>query len=187
MNVLIIPEDFRTDQHILKPLFEKLFRDIGKPQAKVRICRNPLLGGVREALKSERIAEIVERYGGMTHIFILCVDRDGETGRRERLNQLEAGFGDARVFLAENAWEEIETWVLAGVKLPTGWRWKDVRAEVQVKETYFEPLVEQRGLTDAPGGGRKLLAEEASQHIDAIRRKCPEDFDDLASRLEACS
>ena len=39
MNVLIIPEDFRTDQHILKPLFEKLFRDIGKPQAKVRICR----------------------------------------------------------------------------------------------------------------------------------------------------
>ena len=186
MNVLVIPEDFRKDQHILKPLFKKLFRDIGKPQANVRICQNPLLGGVRETLKSERIAEIVERYGGMTHIFILCVDRDGETGRRERLNHLEAEFGDAGVFLVENAREEIETWVLAGVDLPAGWRWKDVRAEVRVKETYFEPLVEQRALTDAPGGGRKPLAEEASRRIDAIRQKCPDDFGGLANRLQAC-
>ena len=28
MRVLIIPEDFRKDQHILKPLFERLFRSL---------------------------------------------------------------------------------------------------------------------------------------------------------------
>jgi len=46
------------------------------------------------------------------------------------LDQLEARFGNDRfVFLAENAWEEIETWVLAGLELPGKWRWADVRAE----------------------------------------------------------
>ena len=81
----------------------------------------------------------------MTDIFILCIDRDGKEGRRQRLDQIEAEFGDVRVFLAENAWEEIETWVLAGLNLPTDWNWSTVRAEVQVKETYFEPLAAQRG------------------------------------------
>ena len=29
MNVFIIPEDFRNDQYILKPLFTRLFRNSG--------------------------------------------------------------------------------------------------------------------------------------------------------------
>ena len=185
MNVLIIPEDFRNDQYILKPLFSRLFQSIGKRHVRVDVCRDPLLGGVGEALKSERIAEVIGKHGGMTDIFILCIDRDGEQGRRQRLDQIEAEFGDVRVFLAENAWEEIETWILAGLNLPTDWNWSTVRAEVQVKETYFEPLAAQRGLSDALGGGRKHLGEEASRRINAIRQKCPEDFDALAQRLEA--
>ena len=185
MNVLIIPEDFRNDQYILKPLFSRFFQSIGKRHVRVDVCRDPLLGGIGEALKSERIAEVIGKHGGMTDIFILCIDRDGEQGRRQRLNQIEAEFGDIRVFLAENAWEEIETWILAGLNLPTDWNWSTVRAEVQVKETYFEPLAAQRGLSDALGGGRKHLGEEASRRINAIRRKCPEDFDALAQRLEA--
>ena len=64
------------------------------------------------------------------------------------------------------------------------WSWRDVRAEIQVKEVFFDPLVAQRGLTDEPGGGRKPLGEEAARRIDAIRRKCPQDFDALARRLE---
>ena len=109
MNVLIIPEDFRNDQYILKPLFSRLFQSIVKRRVHVDVCRDPLLGGVGEALKSERIAEVIGKHGGMTDIFILCIDRDGEKGRRQRLDQIEAEFGDVRVFLAENAWEEIET------------------------------------------------------------------------------
>lgn len=186
MNVLIIPEDFRKDQYILKPIFERLFRSIGRRSAKIEVCQDPLLGGVDEALKSDRISEIVSFYP-MTDVFILCVDRDGEIGRRQRLDQLELLFSSAIEFLAANAWEEIETWILAGVDLPSEWRWVDVRAEVHVKELYFEPLAVQRGLSDRPDGGRKPLAAEAARRIDAIRQKCPEDFDHLALRLSEVS
>lgn len=103
-------------------------------------------------------------------------------GRRQRLDQIEAEFGDA--FFAENAWEEIETWLLAGVELPAEWNWREVRAEKDVKETYFEPFAALRGLSDAPGGGRKELGREAARRISTIRLKCPEDFDSLARRFE---
>ena len=183
MNVLVIPEDFRKDQFILKPLIKGL---MGR-RATVRVCQNPLLGGVGEALKPARLREIVERYEGMYAVFILCVDRDGKTGRRQRLDQIESEFGVGRTFFAENAWEEVETWVLAGLDLPRGWRWSAVRAEVDVKETYFEPLVRQRGVAEGPGGGRKALAEEAVRNILAIRQKCREDFGVLAGRLASLS
>ncbi len=185
MNVLVIPEDFRKDQYLLKPLFKRLFSDMGKRKVRIRVCQDPRLGGVDEALKSERIREVVDRYDGMTDIFILCIDRDGIQGRRSRLTQIEGELCGGRDFLAENAWEELETWVLAGLDLPQDWRWADVRAEVHVKERYFEPLAEQRGVADGPGGGRNALGKEAARRIAAIRRKCPEDFDALARRLES--
>ena len=185
MRALVIPEDFRKDQHILKPLFTRLFQRLGSPSMRVTICREPLLGGIGEALKTERLAEIVRRRRSMFDLFILCVDRDGMIGRRQRLDDIEREFGPA--FLAENAWEELETWVLAGLDLPSGWRWQEVRAEIHVKERYFEPLAAQRNLSNAPGGGRKTLGEEASRNISAIRQKCPEDFDALALRIESAA
>lgn len=189
MNVLIIPEDFRKDQYILKPLFTKLFQRLGAPSVQVAICREPLLGGIGEALKLERIAEIVDQQASMRDMLILCVDRDGEVGRRRRLDNIEAEiqtrYGDRVRFFAENAWEELETWVLAGLDLPSNWRWRDVRAEVNVKEQYFEPLALLRGVANSQGGGRRALAEEASRRIPAIRRKCAEDFDALARRLQS--
>ena len=185
MNVLIIPEDFRNDQFILKPLFSRLFHAIGKPRTKVEVCSDPLLGGVDEAMKTRRIEEILMQHGGMTDIFILCIDRDGNKNRRQKLNRLESKFSGSQSFLAENAWEELETWVLAGLDLPKEWRWTDVRAEVQVKERYFKPLVARRGLSDEPGVGRKVLGEEASRRIGAIRQKCPQDFDALVRRPKA--
>ena len=148
---------------------------------RVTICREPLLGGVGEALKTERLAEIVRRRRSMFDFFILCVDRDGMVGRRQRLDDIEREFGPT--FLAENAWEELETWVLAGLDLPTQWRWQDVRAEIHVKEQYFEPLAAQQGLSGSPDGGRKTLGEEASRRINAIRQKCSEDFNALALKL----
>ena len=187
MNVLIIPEDFRNDQYILKPLFARLFHVLGSASARVRVCQNPLLGGVEEALKSERLQEITEMYGGMVDVFILCVDRDGNTRRRQRLDEVEAEFGGARAFafFAENAWEELETWLLAGLELPPNWRWADVRAEVSVKERFYEVLARERGFGDSPGYGRKVLGIEAAYKLTTIRQKCPEDFDALARRIES--
>ena len=158
MRVLIIPEDSRRDKDILKPLFESLFRSIGKPKARIQVCEDPVLGGVEEALKSERIEEIVDDNEGMTDIFILCVDRDGNTNRCQRLNRIESEFAeDGRTFFAEHAWEEIETWVLAGLDLPTDWNWADIRREVSVKERYFEPFASQRGVFDTPAVVANLL------------------------------
>ena len=196
MNILIIPEDFRKDQYILKPLISRLLRRLGAPNPQVVVCRDPLLGGIDEALKSDKLAEIVSDQQGMTDIFILCVDRDGAVGRRQRLDRIEAEFRDKCVFLAENAWEEVETWALAGLTLPGEWRWADVRAEVQAKERYFEPLAVRRGLGSATEYSRRglnseesrriwgVLGEEAARRVPAIRQKCPEDFDALARRLE---
>lgn len=184
MNIVVIPEDFRNDQYILKPLITRLFRNIGVSSVTVWVCNDPLLGGVGEALKLERLIQIVERRRGWADFFILCVDRDGLTGRRQRLNSIENEF-DA-TFLAENAWEELETWVLAAMRdLPDEWPWTVIRGEVQVKETYFDPYVAQRELSGTLGGGRKVLGEEAARRIRAIRQKCPEDFDILAQRLAA--
>ena len=192
MKILIVPEHFSKDQFILKPLFSRLFASMGKPRAKVRVCQDPLLGSVDEALKVERITDIVDRYGGEARIIILCVDRDGQVGRRLRLDNIEREIGrriDTKFrggldFLAVDAWEEVEAWVLAGLDLQPGWRWITVRAEIHVKERYFDPLAESLGLADDHGGGRKRLGKFAARRIDAIRQKCPEDFDALARRLE---
>ena len=183
MRVLIIPEDFRNDQHLLKPLFRRLLKSLGKNRVRIDVCRDPLLGGVDQALNADCLREILDQYGGMTDLFILCVDRDCKPGRRDRLDELENMFGRDHTFFAENAWEEIETWMLAGLTLPKGWRWKDVREECHVKEQYFEWIANLRGVSDGPGRGRKALGEEASRNISAIRSKCSEDFDVLACRI----
>jgi len=180
VRVLIIPEDFTYDQYILRPLFTRLFAELGKPRAKLVVCREPNLGGVEEALKVERLREIMANYP-MTDLFVLCVDRDGESGRRARLDQLEEELGPR--FIAENAWEELETWTLAGLRLPSRWRWQEIRAEPHVKEKYFEPLARDRDLSDLPDGGRAVLTREAVRNMAAIRRKCPE-FDGLARRIQ---
>lgn len=181
MKVLIIPEDPRKDQYILKPIFDRLFASFHKPNTKIVVCTNPSMRGINDALKQERLAEVFERYP-MFDIFVLCVDRDGITTRRNRLDQLEQT--NSRL-IAVNAWEELETWVLAGVDLPKDWVWADIRADVSVKERYFEPFARQRGVDDGPGGGRKTLGEEAARRLTGIRQKCPEDFDRVAQRLAA--
>jgi hypothetical protein len=96
MNVLVIPEDFRKDQYMLKPIVEAMMKEVGKPKARVRVCQDPLLGGIDQALKWERIEEIINRYKGMVNLFLLCVDRDGKAARKASLNKLEQQAGNVR-------------------------------------------------------------------------------------------
>src|ERR1041385_6919399 len=76
VRVLVIPEDSRRDKGLLKPLIEALMAAAGRPRAKVRVCEKPVLGGVAEALKLERLREIIDLWGGQTDLFLLIVDRD---------------------------------------------------------------------------------------------------------------
>ncbi|WP_013324211.1 hypothetical protein [Gloeothece verrucosa] len=120
MNVLIIPEDFSKDQYILKPIIEALFKYLGleSTKVKVRVCQDPRLAGYVEALKWERIEKIINRYKSKIDIFILCVDRDGNEPRKKILDNLEEQaaniLGTDQLFVAENAWQEVEVWLLAG-------------------------------------------------------------------------
>lgn len=124
----------------------------------------------------------------MVEIFLLLVDRDGIESRRQALDLLEEKAkthlgADKRILLAENAWQEIEVWALAGQNLPDNWRWQEIRSEVHPKERYFEPLARQRGLLIEPGQGRTTMGREAAQNYARVRSRCPEDIGALESRL----
>ena len=188
MNVLVIPEDFRKDQYLLLPIIRAMLGALGRGSAQVVICRDPLLGGYGQALKRERILEIVNRYR-MVDLFLLCVDRDGLPGRVSQLAALENDAATLlpsdKVLLGENAWQEIEVWALAGIDLPKEWTWTDVRAEISVKEVYFDDLARQRQLAGRPDGGRIELGREAAGRYGRIRQLCPEDVQRLESRISA--
>ena len=188
LNVLVIPEDFRKDQYVLKPMITKLFGALGQ-QARVRVCQDPLLGGIGEALKWERSAEIIERYP-MVDLFLLIVDRDGNDKRRLRLDSIEERArekldGTDRVYLAEAAIEELEVWILAGLKdLPAEWPWAEIRADTNPKERYYEVHAQKRGLLQGPAGGRAKLAKEAASNYKRVRKLSPE-LADLERRVVA--
>jgi hypothetical protein len=126
----------------------------------------------------------------MIDLFLLCVDRDGEPGRRHQLNQLEATLQPkvqkaGGIFFGENAWQEIEVWTMAGHQLLPGWQWSYIRAERDSKEAYFEPLAEARGLDSKDDGGRKQLSVDAARRYGRIHRLCKEDIGVLHERVRS--
>lgn len=186
-NVMVIPEDLPNDRWMLEPIIRKMIREItGIRNPKVRVCPQRF-SGVADVLNWPRLQEVLDRYQWGVDLFLLCVDRDGNADRKQALENLErqasAHLNAGKALLGENAWQEIEVWVLAGHTLPRTWHWPQVRAEVNPKEVYFEPFAARRGLADAPGGGRKQLAEEAVQHYERIRRRCPQDIGSLEERI----
>ncbi|MCO6456716.1 MAG: hypothetical protein J5I93_15565 [Pirellulaceae bacterium] len=122
-------------------------------------------------------------------MFLLLVDRDGKAERRHALDVLEGKarveLGSVKAMFAENAWQEIEVWALAGQKLPKDWNWNEIRAEVHPKEVYFEPLARQRGLLNEPGGGRRTMGREAATNYSRVRSRCRKDIQVLEARLAA--
>lgn len=188
MRVLILPEDFTKDQYMLKPIIEAMMAAVGKPQAIVRVCQEPRFEGVNQLLDWQRLRPVIDRYP-MIDLFLLCVDRDGREGRREALNAVEEQaqkYAPGRVvFLAENAWQEIEVWVLAGhTRLPKEWVWAAIRQERDPKEKYYVPFAASRSVLDQPAEGRKTLAEEAARQYRRIKRLCPEDIAVLEARIK---
>lgn len=174
---MIIPEDHTNDQYMLKPIISALMSKIGKSKANIQVCSNPRLQGIRDALSLKILKKIIEQYGTF-HLFLLLIDRDGDSNRKTKLNVREKRtkemLREDQVFFAENAWQEIEVWVLAGHDLPLDWNWKEIRKERDPKEVYYIPYAENRNLLGEVAQGRKKLAEIASKNYSSIRHKCPE-------------
>lgn len=187
MRVLVIPEDFRNDQYVIKPVIQAVMKHLDVT-AEVTVCTDPLLGGVAEALRVETILDVLEMHQAMHRLFILVVDRDAVPGRRDQLDRIEQAaaelLGPGRLFVAENAWQEIEVWALAGLTdLPKRWRWKEIRAHRDPKEAYYLPYAQIRGVAAAPAEGRGILANESAANYKRLRSRCPEDVQSLEGHI----
>ena len=116
------------------------------------------------------------------------MDRDGESGRETAVSQIEATLqgeiaASGRRFVAGLAWQEVEVFILAGHDLPAGWSWREIRADPDVKNTYFQQLAASKNTTGLPHDGRKKLMAEAMQNWNRIKGLCPEDIGSLLAKL----
>jgi hypothetical protein len=188
-KVLVIPEDFTKDEHVLKPVIERILADAGRANPTILVCRDPNFGGIGEAMKKERLRkDVIERYP-MVDLFILLLDRDGEAGRKLKAANLETELtADLAArksrFVAELAWQEVEVFVLAGHDLPDGWSWQQIRADGDVKNTAFQDLVNTMDTGKLPHEGRKKLMAAGIKNWARIKSRCPEDIGSLIERLK---
>lgn len=189
LNVLVVPEDFTKDEHILQPLVEKVVEECGR-KARVRVCRDPNFQGVEGALDLDRLRiEVVDRYP-MVDWFLLIVDRDGKTGREDAAARIEAELGKVlptndRRFVTTLAYQEVEALLLAGHELPAEWSWQELRADPDVENTFFKRFVALRGTGTSRYEGRKKLMAEAIKNWSRIKSRCPEDIGKLIEKLKS--
>lgn len=182
MNVLILPENSDHDPHMLEPLLKAMFKQLGKPQANVRICRDASFKGITTALNRTNLDEVFQRSDYLNPVYILVVDRDGVEGRETGVEGFRKSFGKPS-FFATCAVEEMETWLLAGCKLNSQWHWKQVRAEIKISEGFFKRHVLAEGLSQTAGEGRQILGKQAAANLPAILAKCDE-LKTLATQLK---
>lgn len=188
-KVLVVPEDFTKDEHILKPMLERVLSDAGRPKAEVQVCRDPNFQGFAGALAQSRLREeVIERYP-MIDLFILLVDRDGKPGRDQSTatleRELEPSLKPHQSFLALTARQEVEIFPIAGHSLAKGWNWKIIRTDPDVKDTYFVKLAKREKAIHLPYQGRKQLMSAAMKNWSRIKSRCPEETVGLAAKIKA--
>ena len=178
MRVLIILEDPTLDQYIVKPIVERMMRELGR-SARVDVLWDPWLSGIDHALDEGTIRDIVTDHP-MVDVFILVVDRDCDRIANEaRVAQRGADHGGKLIGCL--AREEVEVWMLALYgRLPVSW--KVLRAECDPKERYAEPFLAGRGWSMDVGRGRKRAMEALAGNWKRLVSRCPE-IRDLQQRV----
>jgi hypothetical protein len=171
VKVLIIPEDPTLDAHILGPVFEKLFDDLGR-MARVEVLQDPHLEGIDQALHPEMVKRIVEE-NPMVDLFFLVVDRDCNRFQNEARAASREQEHPGRL-LACLAIEEVEVWMLALHREILGERWNAVRSECDPKERYAEPFLQERGWLSQVGKGRKRAMRGLATQWKSLLTVCPE-------------
>lgn len=182
MNVQIVLEDTPKDEHIAVPLIRALFQFIGRP-ANVAPLRHRMRS-VEQAIDIERLLPQLAARCGMVDLFLLIVDRDCQAPDRPRGGNREAALrsleqrisasgelGTSCRFLAYEAIEELEVWLLAGFDVPG---WQEIRGHCDPKEAFFEPFSNGRGVFEKPAEGRADLMADAVRRYRRIRHLCPE-------------
>lgn len=176
MKVLVIPEDQELDQYIVRPVVEKLFKQLGKTP-RIDVLPEPRLRGASDALDRETITEIVAE-NPMVDLFLLLVDRDCNRENNEPKARTREQEHTGKL-LACSAWQEIEVWMLAGYKIRLASSWAEVRADCDPKERYAEPLLKELN-SASPGGGRKA----AMRGVTVDQLMTCDELKDLAAAWE---
>ncbi len=179
MKVLVIPEDPTYDQYILKPIVERIFRDLGRT-ARVWVLQNPRLSSVSQALDATTLAEIVDRHP-MVDLFLVLVDRDGDAVGRPARARAREDAHPGRLFVCL-AVEEVEVWMLAIHRDKLSEPWNDVRAEHHPKERFADPFLNKHAPKLGPGAGRKWAMRGLGPKWQGVLGVCPE-LADLLQRL----
>jgi len=180
VKVLVIPEDPRLDQYILKPVVERIFADFGKAP-RVTVLSKPRLRGVAQALNPSILADIVATYS-MNDLFLVLVDRDGDKARAAVARAREAEHS-GRLFVCL-AIEEIEVWMLAIHSETLGTGWREIQAEIHPKERFAQPFLQERAPKLDAGQGRGWAMRDLGRQWRGVLRRCPE-LDELKGRIEA--
>lgn len=181
MKVLVIPEDPTLDQHILKPIVERLFQDVGR-KARVDILKDPHLRGVNEALNARVVAQVVDE-NPMVDLFLLMVDRDcNRFHNQQRAADREQEH--ANRLMACIAKEEVEVWMLALHRESIGAPWQAVQSDCDPKERYADPFLQAQGSLTTPGHGRKQAMRALAGQWNSLLQVCPE-LKELRDRLTA--
>jgi len=179
VKVLVIPEDPSLDQHILKPVVEKIFADFGKAP-RVTVLSKPRLRGVAQALNPDILADIVATYP-MNDLFLVLVDRDGDEARAAVARAREAEHS-GRLFVCL-AIEEIEVWMLAIHPEILGTGWREVQSEIHPKERFAEPFLKERAPKLDAGQGRAWAMRDLGGQWRGVLKRCPE-LGELKRRVE---
>ncbi|WP_224371568.1 hypothetical protein [Hyalangium versicolor] len=171
MKVLIIPEDPTLDAHILQPIVEKLFEELGR-KARIEVLQDPHLKGIDEALNKDMVARIVEE-NPMVDLFLLVVDRDCNRFENEARAASREQEHPGKL-LSCVAIEEVEVWMLALHREALGERWGAIRSDCDPKERYAEPFLREQGWLSQVGKGRKRAMRGLSAQWKSLLSLCPE-------------
>ncbi len=179
MKVLIIPEDPTLDRFILKPVVEQIFTRLGKSPW-IEVLSNPRLRGVTQALDSSFLARIAASRP-MFDLFLVLIDRDGDTRRSALANQREAEHA-GRLFVCL-AIEEVEVWMLAIHRRDLDLPWSQVRSEIHPKERIAEPFLAEKVFKLDRGAAIAWAMRGLGKHWKGVLRCCPE-LKELQQRIE---
>lgn len=179
-RVLVVPEDPTYNGYILNPLVGRIMRECGKPNARVTVLSSPRTSGYDSA-KKLLLDRILETYSHFDLILFLP-DADGKD-RSAEFTSLEAHAEElgARLVCCA-AVPEIEVWVLAGHTDKLQESWAEIRARLDLKESLFEPFLDEHGDLRRASGGRDLLIEETLRNYQGLLSRCPE-LRDLETRI----
>ena len=63
------------------------------------------------------------------------------------------------------------------------WKWSEIRADRDVKDSYYLPYAKRRNLYHSVASGREILGREAAKKYPTILKKCQDDLGHLQQRV----